>query len=535
MAVLLTLVALAGSALIRSWTGDGFFGLTYGAVVAAVWLGGFGPGLVTALGCAVGARLLLLPPIGDLAGPGGPAEARWLVFVPVSLLMVVLGRAMWQARARAERDRRVARQAARRASLAAELGAALDAVHHVGDAVETLAQRIAAGFGGIAVAELRRPASFAVAHHQPHQAGQVGAVVAPMRDTAALFPLETPATVVNNVNGAEPVDLLARQMGGTSYLTVPLTAHGQTLGALMVVRGTDADAFTTADLEFAVQLGARAGLVLANLRMRENEHELAHALQRSLLPRDLPQPPGLAIGVCYLPAQGEPMVGGDWYDLLVLPSGQVILAVGDVSGHGVAAAASMGQLRSGLAGLALATSEPAALLDGAQRFIQHLGNSLFATLALVVLDPVSGSFTYACAGHPPPLVVSRSGQVTTLWQGRSPMLGCASRQPRPQGQYVLAPEDTLMLYTDGLVESRREIIDDGFARLAAQAAELAQTPIDEFCSTLTHSMLGERPNLDDIAVLALRRSTAQPLSDVTAHTPESARTMRRQPANHPRR
>jgi serine phosphatase RsbU (regulator of sigma subunit) len=303
------------------------------------------------------------------------------------------------------------------------------------------------------------------------------------------------------------VDVLVRRLGGTSYLTVPLIAHGQTLGALLVVRDAEAEPFTTDDLEFAVQLGARAGLVLANLRLREHEHEVAHALQRSLLPRELPQPPGLSIGACYLPAQGEPMVGGDWYDVLVLPTKQVMLAVGDVSGRGAAAAASMGQLRSGLAGLALATSEPAALLDGAQRFIQHLGNPLSATLALVVLDPANGSFTYACAVNPPPLVVSLSGQVVALWEGRSALLGYAEQRTRPQGRHVLGVEDTLVLYTDGLVESRQENIDDGLARLATRAGALADVPIDQFCSTLTHSMLGERPNLDDVAVLALRSST----------------------------
>jgi serine phosphatase RsbU (regulator of sigma subunit) len=104
------------------------------------------------------------------------------------------------------------------------------------------------------------------------------------------------------------------------------------------------------------------------------------------------------------------------------------------------------------------------------------------------------------------MVTSRTGGVVTLWQGRSPLLGFPYREARPQGQHVLGIDDTLLLYTDGLVESRREIIDDGFARLAARAGELGDTPIDEFCSALTHAMLGDRPNLDDVAVLALRRS-----------------------------
>jgi serine phosphatase RsbU (regulator of sigma subunit) len=519
--VLVTLAALAVSAAIRSWTGDGFFGLAYGAVVAAVWFGGFGPGLVTALACMVGARLLLLPPLGSLAGPDGPVEARWLVFVPVSLMMVGLGTAMWRSRARAELTRRQAEQArlqawrsADQASLTADLATALDAVDKVGDAVETLVQRIAVGFAGIAVAELHRPAWVLAAHHQPEQTAHMNDVVDQVRATGAVFPLRATAEVTTGTDPSAPVGLLVRRLSGTSSMTVPLTAGGETLGTLLIVRVADAEPFTNEDLEFAVQLGARAGLVLANLRLREREHELAHSLQHSLLPRELPQPAGLAIGACYLPAQGEPMVGGDWYDVLVLPTGQVILAVGDISGHGVAAAASMGQLRSGLAGLALATSEPAALLDGAQRFIQHLGNPLLATLALVVLDPASGSFTYACAGHPPPMVVSRSGEVVTLWQGRSPLLGYAHQRTRPQGQYVLDVEDTLLLYTDGLVESRHENIDEGFARLAAQAAALDDVPIDDFCFTLTHSMLGERPNLDDVAVLALRRSTARSRADV---------------------
>ncbi|HYN94399.1 MAG TPA: SpoIIE family protein phosphatase [Pilimelia sp.] len=496
--------------------GAGFFGFAYAAVVASVWFAGTGPALLSAAVCTVGGRLLLLEPIGPAAG-GSPA-ARWLAFIPVSLLIVVLGRAMWRARERAERAHARADQAARRALLTAGVAAALDAAPTGERAAQALVERVVADMASYAVADLPGvPGVTTAAHRDPAGLAALHALRSEYADTppedAARGPVD-PTGAVRLVAeaaraAADPrADELLRALGVRSYLCVPLVARGKSVGGLLMGRGDDEPPFTEADLAFARELAARAGLALANIRLREQEHAIAYQLQRTLLPRELPEPDGVSIGACYLPAQAELMIGGDWYDVLELAGGRLGLVVGDVAGHGVGAAAGMGQLRSGLAGLAVGTDEPAALLRQTQRFNERLGNTTFATIALAVFDPQTGSLIYACAGHPPPLVISRTGETTFLWEGRSTPIGLRSAAPRPQAQARLGVGDTLLLYTDGLVELRQEFITDGLDRLAGHARTLADRPVEMLCTELTELMTGDRLSQDDIAVLALRPTRA---------------------------
>jgi serine/threonine-protein kinase RsbW len=490
------------------WTGEGFFGLAYAAVASSVWFGGTGPALLSMALLATGARLVLMPPLFSWAGSDGPAEVRWAVFVPVSLLIVVLGHGMWRARRRAERAQRQAERAARRASMLAEMGTALDNATSLEAAAQTLADGVVAGLADVAVVELAgdngRPGPTAMAHRDAVAEAALRAAPGPVR--------------------REQLSAL-----GVRSFTVPLTAQGKRVGVLLVGQRASGPAVVDIDRVFARDLAMRAGLALANIRLREQEHAVAHELQRSLLPRQLPEPAGVTVGARYLPAQAELMVGGDWYDVLELPGGQLGLVVGDVAGHGLAAAASMGQLRSGLAGLALTSDEPAVLLEGAQRFSERLGTSLFATLALASLDPADGSFSYACAGHPPPLVISAAGVATFLWGGRSTPIGFRSPRPREQAAHRLGCGDTLVFYTDGLVETRHEYIAHGFDRLADHAAALAGWPVDELCRELTTRMTGDRISRDDIAVLAVRLTdpagTAAGTAGTAAGTAGTVRTV----------
>lgn len=482
-ALAVTLVALAASAGIRGWTGDGFFGFGYAAVAASVWFSGPGPALLSIAVFATGSRLVLLAPYWSASGPDGAAQARWLVFIPVSVLVTVMGRAMWRARGHAEDAQRAAERVAGRASLLVEMGVALDGAATVEQAAQVLADQVIGAAVEVAVVEIEgrhgHPAVVAAAH----------------RDPAGRQALRSTGVVVDRLRA-----------GGTSVVTVPLTARGERVGVLLMGRDAGAPPMDDADREFAAELGTRAGLALANIRLRSQEHAVAHELQRSLLPRRLPAPAGLLIGARYLPAQAEFMVGGDWYDVVELPGGRLGLFVGDVAGHGVAAAANMGQLRSALAGLALTSDEPAVLLDRIQQFSERLGTSMFATLAVASLDPGDGRFSYACAGHPPPLLVRPGGPATFLWAGRSTPIGFRAGGSRGQATARLAVGETLVLYTDGLVESRNEYISLGFERLADCAARLADRPVAELCLKLTELMTGERPSRDDIAVLAVRRS-----------------------------
>lgn len=433
----------------------------------------------------VGARAVLLP---TPSAWSGPADARWLVFVPVSMLITVLGHGMWRARRRAEAAQRQAERAARRASMLAEMGAALDDAVTLEQAAQTLADGVVTGLAEVAVVELAgengRPGPTAIAHREP-------------ATQAALRAADGPAR--------------REQLGalGVQSFTVPMTARGKRVGALLLGHRAGSPPPPDIDRILTRDLATRAGLALANIALREQEHAVADELQRSLLPHQLPEPAGVTVGACYQSAQADLMVGGDWYDVLELPGGRLGLVVGDVAGHGLAAAASMGQLRSGLAALALTSDEPAVLLERAQQFSERLGTSMFATLALASLDPADGAFSYACAGHPPPLVISPDGGAEFLWGGRSTPIGFRAPRPREQANGRLAVGQTLVLYTDGLVETRHEYIAHGFDRLARHAGTLAGRPVEEVCRELTALMTGDRISRDDIAVLAVRLTHAR--------------------------
>lgn len=238
----------------------------------------------------------------------------------------------------------------------------------------------------------------------------------------------------------------------------------------------------------------------------EEQREIAVRLQRSLLP-DLPSPTGIAVHADYVPAQGAMAVGGDWYDVVELGDGRLALSVGDVAGHGLAAAAVMGQLRSAVRAMALGRAAPVEALSQLDRFISTLVGRPLATVVYALLEP-GGVLRYAAAGHPPPLVVRADGTTAFLDGGRSPLLGVELVEPRPEGCAELGPGDTLILYTDGLVERPGDTIDAGLATLARRAAE---GPRD--LARLTDALLAtvSEPRRDDAAILCVRRE-GQPSS-----------------------
>ncbi|MEA2125249.1 MAG: hypothetical protein QOI80_2031 [Solirubrobacteraceae bacterium] len=230
------------------------------------------------------------------------------------------------------------------------------------------------------------------------------------------------------------------------------------------------------------------------------QQSIALQLQTSLLPA-LRVPAGLDAYAGYVPAQGAMSVGGDWYDLVDMGDGRVALSVGDVAGHGLAAAATMGKLRSATRSEALRSSSPAQALSGLDRFASYLDGRPLATVVFAVLDLGSGVLRYALAGHPPPLLVRADGTTELLEGGRSPLLGVTPVEPRAEAEVTLRPGDTLVVYTDGLVERPDAPIDAGLAALAARAPALARD-----ISTLADRLLDgvAEPRRDDAAVLVIR-------------------------------
>ena len=233
----------------------------------------------------------------------------------------------------------------------------------------------------------------------------------------------------------------------------------------------------------------------------EREHRIAETLQRSLLPERLPQIEGLQISARYLPAGHGEAVGGDWYDAVELKDGRVALVVGDVVGHGLRAAAAMGQLRNAFRAYALVESSPAEVMSRVNRLTIRSGDEIIATALLLMLDRETGELTYASAGHPPPLVLGRAGP-RFLEDGRSVPVGATDAAVFREGMALLEPGAALLLYTDGLVERRDSPLGSRLDELAEVAAPAA-LGLDELCDRVLARLLGEGERADDVALIAV--------------------------------
>jgi anti-sigma regulatory factor (Ser/Thr protein kinase) len=221
--------------------------------------------------------------------------------------------------------------------------------------------------------------------------------------------------------------------------------------------------------------------------------------------------PGIALAAQYEAGSDVLEVGGDWYDAFDLPNGRIAVTVGDVVGHGLSAAAAMGQVRTALAALADHAQGPGEVLMRLEGFLARHQTTDFATVCYAVIDPVTGLVEYASAGHPPILAVSPGGEVSWLDQAQSPPLSGAYSSDRPQGSTLLEPGGLLVLFSDGLVERRKEPIDVGLRRLADAARSLADLPVEDVCTGLIARLGVEDERNDDIAVLVVRLEATPPV------------------------
>lgn len=239
---------------------------------------------------------------------------------------------------------------------------------------------------------------------------------------------------------------------------------------------------------------------------RRREHEIADQLQRSLLSGELPSAAGFDVTVSYRPGVSGLRVGGDWYDAFWLEEPDTVaLVVGDVVGRGLEAAASMGQLRSAVRALASTGLRPAALLEALDRYSDRHGVGQMATLIYAQLSLTSGSFSFACAGHPPPLVIPPDERPCFNWQGRSLPLNTHLGDGHRRGSSIqLSAGSTVLLYTDGLVDRPGSPADDGMNRLLATAAEHRDddSPLGR-ASTIVRA-LHDAEHTDDVCLLVAR-------------------------------
>ncbi|MCV2488294.1 SpoIIE family protein phosphatase [Geodermatophilus sp. YIM 151500] len=304
----------------------------------------------------------------------------------------------------------------------------------------------------------------------------------------------------------ESVAAVLAELAPGTLTVLPVRGRDRTLGALSL--GTNRlRPVAPGDVTTAQEVADRLGLALDNARLYDQQRRLAEELQRSLLTAP-PESDVAEIAVRYLPAAEAARVGGDWYDSFLHPVGATAFVIGDVVGHDTAAAAAMGQLRSLLRGVAVATrAGPAGMLSALDAAITQLQMRTYATAAVACLSRDGdgrATLLWANAGHPTPLVLSADGGVCELGGGRGElMLGVDAAATRTDTETVLDPGATVLLYTDGLVERRTGHLDAGTAVLRAALHELRHLPLEQLCDALLDRLVEGRPE-DDVALVALR-------------------------------
>ncbi|MDX3572659.1 SpoIIE family protein phosphatase [Streptomyces sp. ID05-47C] len=281
---------------------------------------------------------------------------------------------------------------------------------------------------------------------------------------------------------------------------IPLVARGKVLGAVVVTRLRSREPFDEQDCVLIDELAARAALNIDNALMYTRQRAAAITLQRSLTNSALPVVPGLELTGRYLPAS-EHDVGGDWFDVIALPEGRTGLVIGDVMGHGIHAAAVMGQLRTAVRTLARHDIHPARLLRSLDAVVADMGEDEMATCVYAVHDPASGGCLVARAGHLPPAVMAPDGSIRFLDGPPGTPLGTGGHEFRAE-EVPLPPGSLLVLYTDGLVEDRGRDLDQGLDRLA-QALRTPGRSLASLCDDVLGQMLPQ-PAKDDVAILMAR-------------------------------
>ncbi len=304
---------------------------------------------------------------------------------------------------------------------------------------------------------------------------------------------------------------VARLLTSTSKLLLPLNARGSTLGFFVCTRRPGFRAFDAYDTQIGMEFAARAAIFIDNARRYNRERATALTLQRSLLPTGLSAPSSVEVGHRYLPGSHLIEVGGDWYESIALPGARVALVVGDVAGHGVHAAVTMGRLRTAIRTLAMLELPPAESLHQLNEIMAAMGEvePHFATCAYALYDAVSGSCEIASAGHLPPLLVKPDGKTQYLDVTPAPPLGVGDGLVGSE-TFEIEDGSLLVLYTDGLVESRGQDIDDGLARLQEGfGSDSAARPVEDLCKSILAGAYTDHQR-DDIAVLMARLRRIDP-------------------------
>ncbi|MER7456405.1 GAF domain-containing SpoIIE family protein phosphatase [Micromonospora sp. NPDC126480] len=320
------------------------------------------------------------------------------------------------------------------------------------------------------------------------------------RGFAGRIALAREPVILQNVTSENVVNPILLQTGVRSLLGVPIVAAGDLVGVLHVGSLTPRR-FNDDDVRLLELVADRVSLA-SRARANTLDRSAALALQRSLIPTELPQVPGLELTGRYVPGHASG-VGGDWYDVFTLPSGWLGVVVGDVSGHGLQSAVIMGRVRSALRAYALICDDPAEALTLLDRKVVHFEAGNLTTALYAMISPDGTTARVSLAGHPRPVLAVPGRPSTVLSLHIDPPLGTGRGQPARHTTTVdFPPGAVLVAYTDGLVERRGELFDAGLARLMAA---VTAAPVDTVAATVMATLDVEDP-VDDVALLAIRRS-----------------------------
>ncbi len=319
---------------------------------------------------------------------------------------------------------------------------------------------------------------------------------------------------VKRRSNANSRDAVIDAFNPSSLITVPLVARDQTLGALTLATSASTNQFAADDVDFANIIARRVALAFDNALLYERERRVADIFQRASLPATLPKIPGIAIDAHYESGAKEAEVGGDWYDAFQLADGRLGLSIGDVAGKGLQAASIMSTVRLLIRATALEELTPSRVLSRANQLLLN-DKPAMVTALFGVLDPEELTFTCSIAGHPPPLVVSPEGEIST-GVPVAPPLGIATDAVFPEQTLMLPLGSLLVLYTDGLIEAKRDIPDAeaAFAKVLQTVAVLHElNPAEAIAARWL-----DAPPSDDVAILTVR-AAARPLLELDITLP----------------
>jgi serine/threonine-protein kinase RsbW len=318
-------------------------------------------------------------------------------------------------------------------------------------------------------------------------------------DTAAVVAIDGSVLAAAGTDVAAVAGDAERGDHDGNFLGGPL---GDQRAPILVVGSAPERPFADADRHVFDEVCTRVAGALARSALHAHEHDVSVRLQESLVAgQDLP-PETVSVKQAYLPGLTRMQVGGDWTDIIALDDRRVALTVGDVVGRGIDAAAAMGRLRSALAAILTDGAAPGEAIDRLDRFARRVAGAEYTTVAICLIDTASGEMTYACAGHPPPLLLD-GGACTYLWDARSAPIGVGAAA-RTSARCTVGAGATVLLYTDGLVERRSRPLEEGLAALADVARETADGDLAAMREQILARLVVPSEQRDDTALLLAR-------------------------------